>query len=672
MVASLAHRGSMPLIPERTARSVRTVRTTPAANDTRSRTAISVTKTSGGGNFNSETALAQEDLDRYAKTEDVPQRKSADALIGLSSSNEAGGTPVEAVQPLHGQIQKWFRDAYKETKEHVIALEEEKELVLKQACEREDLIREQLEAARKREKESKRKMKKLKKKLKKMTDTMKGFDEEALAKLQAQYEQEQEDGESEALSLGLGEGLRLAKSPRARAQLGLGIAVHPLGIASSRTGAGNPGDSFEDALPIVPDLLNERFMQEELQRARARAVETQREMKALESNMEMDKFLAVREVTNWAMEQQAALKEAHKKVEKEKNEIKSDATRRENVLLAKLKREKTKVLNAKRQNQMLKLGPRNTLYATMNLGDQLQIMGFTGMSGWVLKRGQFNTSFKRRYAKLRAGVVDGEDQLAMTYYKTKKSRTPQGEITITPNTLISSGVCDTPSHFEFYIHTKERRFVFGVSSEILRDEWVDSCRAVYRSPEQVPTSEISANDSKSNVKNIGQWWVGYEPIKFVTEILNLRPHASGFCSTQMLMPYTYHHYWRMADKSVKTFRTSYWFFPENAIAAFAKDKETHLKSIAKGNEGMKTFSIRSGHDHGSLKPHEDADHFAADSKRRRESLIVANVANQDKHLNQTGRLSVEASQKIINLNDSPSEKEMSMRSSTHTGRSSSF
>jgi hypothetical protein len=55
----------------------------------------------------------------------------------------------------------------------------------------EDLIRSQLEAARKREKESRRKMKKLKKQLKKMTETMKSFDEAVMAQLQAQYEAEQ-------------------------------------------------------------------------------------------------------------------------------------------------------------------------------------------------------------------------------------------------------------------------------------------------------------------------------------------------------------------------------------------------------------------------------------------------------------------------------------------------
>ena len=46
-------------------------------------------------------------------------------------------------------------------------------------------------------------------------------------------------------------------------------------------------------------------------------------------------------------------------------------------------------------------------------------MGFTGMSGWLMKRGRFITKFRRRFCKLRAGVVDGEDQLALTYYKVR-------------------------------------------------------------------------------------------------------------------------------------------------------------------------------------------------------------------------------------------------------------
>lgn len=196
-------------------------------------------------------------------------------------------------------------------------------------------------------------------------------------------------------------------------------------------------------------------------------------------------------------------REAIAATEKKANEFKKQAEIREQSALKEAAKAKNELKSARRSimvisksfgldSEKVEKSGGTDVFGFGALGDERELASFklrrsammagvhsSGISGWLLKRGAINKSFKRRFCKLRAETVDNVEQLCLSYYKKKTDTKPRGEVIITEDTDIERGSdADDGSSLEFIIVTPRRRFVFRAEDETILDMWVLAASAV--------------------------------------------------------------------------------------------------------------------------------------------------------------------------------------------------
>ncbi|GAB5369021.1 hypothetical protein AAMO2058_001369500 [Amorphochlora amoebiformis] len=350
------------------------------------------------------------------------------------------------------------------TKQEVEALKEETAEKLKRAAEREKEILQALERAKEKESTQKKKLKMLRRRLNRVTGSMLKINPDEYQKMQEEYNQLEKEGEDGGPSIDLGNAMIVA--PEDQRQPTLNHEKTEAQIVA------------EEALANVAAELEEK----------------KKEIKELHHQMDLDQFKAIEAIREWAAEKESEYRHMTEELKKEKDKIILEAKRKENVLNRKVKNAQRHADHLQKKNLILKMGPRKSVYMTMSLNKRLEIMGFTGISGWLIKRGKYNPAFRKRYCRLRAGMDEGEDQLALTYYKDKKSL-PKGEVIITIKTKITKGKRDSKNHFEFHIHTPRRRFVFAAETEEMRNNWHKACLCLQQE------HNTRAKYKKSNLDN---------------------------------------------------------------------------------------------------------------------------------------------------------------------------
>jgi len=121
------------------------------------------------------------------------------------------------------------------------------------------------------------------------------------------------------------------------------------------------------------------------------------------------------------------------------------------------------------------LSPKPPKKAAMALRRASFVAGIdsSAVRGWLMKRGEWNPSFKRRWCKVRAETEGGEEHLYLCYYKEKHDIRPRGEIHISSETKIQ-----TPGGLEIHVKIKKRTYIFKAENEKDFKMWVAACSAL--------------------------------------------------------------------------------------------------------------------------------------------------------------------------------------------------
>jgi len=95
-----------------------------------------------------------------------------------------------------------------------------------------------------------------------------------------------------------------------------------------------------------------------------------------------------------------------------------------------------------------------------------------GMSGWMRKRGEVNTSFKSRYC-----VLDGRK---FSYYKEEAAANAQGSFNVKGAVVDALGTASKPGFWPFEVSFREshgRVWVFETGTSAERDRWIAALSA---------------------------------------------------------------------------------------------------------------------------------------------------------------------------------------------------